>query len=160
MKRSGLCVAVMFALSPSIDAAAQTRSKVDVSSDSTLRVSVPFDVPISARYRLHPTRNAWNFIQIDTATGRLWQVQYSIDESPAVRFVLSSPDLSGGGSEPGRFALYETANVWNFLMIDQKDGRVWQVQFTLDDPNLAGISLLEPARMAPSREQSPDKSQN
>ena len=35
---------------------------------------------------------------------------------------------------PGRFTLYATTNFYNFVLLDQIDGRTWQVQWSTD-PN-------------------------
>lgn len=33
-------------------------------------------------------------------------------------------------SKPGRFTLYPTQNRYNFILLDQTDGRTWQVQWS------------------------------
>jgi len=33
----------------------------------------------------------------------------------------------------GRFKLYPTGNIYNFIMVDVIDGRTWQVQWNIDD---------------------------
>ena len=33
----------------------------------------------------------------------------------------------------GRFKLYPTGNMYNFIMVDVIDGRTWQVQWNIDD---------------------------
>lgn len=30
------------------------------------------------RFKLFPTQNMWTFIKLDTQTGQMWQVQYSV----------------------------------------------------------------------------------
>lgn len=30
------------------------------------------------RFKLFPTQNIWTFIKLDTQTGQMWQVQYSV----------------------------------------------------------------------------------
>lgn len=32
------------------------------------------------RYKLFPTQNMWTFIKLDTQTGQMWQLQYSIND--------------------------------------------------------------------------------
>lgn len=86
-------------------------------------------------YKLYPTENMWNFIKLDTRTGRLWQVQFSI-QGYEYRFqtVLSDYDLSyEENTEPNRFELYPTQNTYNFILLDKVDGRVWQVQWSLEE---------------------------
>lgn len=86
-------------------------------------------------YKLYPTENMWNFIKLDTRTGRLWQVQFSV-QGYEYRFqtVLSDYDLSyEENTKPNRFELYPTQNTYNFILLDKVDGRVWQVQWSLEE---------------------------
>ena len=34
--------------------------------------------------------------------------------------------------ENGRFTLYPTTNTFNFILLDQIDGRTWQVQWSFE----------------------------
>ncbi len=99
----------------------------------------------AARFRLYPTRNMWNFIELDTATGRLWLVQFSVSDDLPARFVISTKFLANG-TKPSRFDLYKTSNVWNYILVDQTDGRTWQVQFSIDKPSLTGIMRIKDAK--------------
>ena len=36
-------------------------------------------------------------------------------------------------AQNGRFKLYPTGNMWNFIMVDVIDGRTWQVQWNIDE---------------------------
>jgi hypothetical protein len=86
-------------------------------------------------YKLYPTENMWNFIKLDTRTGRLWQVQFST-QGYEYRFqcVLSDVDLSyEENTKPNRFELYTTQNTYNFILLDKVDGRVWQVQWSFEE---------------------------
>lgn len=88
-----------------------------------------------ARYRLFPTKNMYMFLKLDTQTGKIYQVQWSTEGSE-YRFasVLSNFDYSYGDTTAtaGRFTLYPTTNIYNFILLDQKDGRTWQVQWHHD----------------------------
>ena len=35
----------------------------------------------TTRYKLYPTQNMWNFIKLDTQTGKMWRVQFSVEDS-------------------------------------------------------------------------------
>ncbi|MCQ2578554.1 MAG: hypothetical protein MJ176_08500 [Treponema sp.] len=53
----------------------------------------PFSEPsqsTNVRYRLFPTQNTWTFLKLDTITGKIWQVQFSVKGSmePENRIVL------------------------------------------------------------------------
>lgn len=85
------------------------------------------------KYQLYKTQNMWTFLKLDTETGRIWQVQYSLDGSQ-YRFETAL-DISSRLStydKPicGRFVLYPTDNMYNFILLDQIDGRCWQVQWS------------------------------
>jgi hypothetical protein len=47
----------------------------------------------------------------------------------------------------GRFTLQETPNIFTFLLLDQDDGRVWQVQWS-NDADKRGVmrQLSDPIR--------------
>jgi hypothetical protein len=83
-------------------------------------------------YQLFPTKNMWTFLKLNTRTGQIWQVQYSV-EGDNYRFetYLSLSSLVYEDEEVnGRFILYPTPNTYNFILLDQIDGRVWQVQWS------------------------------
>ena len=84
-----------------------------------------------AVYKLFPTSNMWTFLKLDTRNGRIWQVQFSV-KGADYRFEvpLSTTYLVEIGKEKnGRFTLYPTSNIYNFILLDQIDGRTWQVQW-------------------------------
>ena len=84
---------------------------------------------LDARFRLFRTNNIWNFIELDTQTGRVWQIQFSVGEKDNRMKIDVRPDVVQAGSKPGRFTLYPTNNIYNFILLDQDFGRTWQVQW-------------------------------
>lgn len=77
----------------------------------------------------------WTFLKLDTRNGKIWQVQYSVKgDDYRGELVLNAKPLiySGSGMEPGRFELYPTQNMYNFILLDGDDGNIWQVQWSLD----------------------------
>lgn len=90
------------------------------------------------RFKLYPTDNMWTFLELDTATGRIWQVQFSTKGSD-YRFdtVLNSESLILDGEEriAGRFELYKTQNMYNFILLDTLKGGTWQVQWSTESAN-------------------------
>ncbi len=89
-------------------------------------------------YKLYPTTNNWNFLKLNTADGRIWIVQYTInDDNNRFAVALNKTMLLPAGVKPtpGRFALIPTSNIWNFILLDQVDGRQWQVQWGLKSEN-------------------------
>lgn len=89
----------------------------------------------NVNYRLYQTNNRWTFLKLDTRTGVITHVQYSID-GDAMQYELNSmPLVDSEEAKPGRFFLYPTENTYNFLLLDQIDGRVWQVQWSIEKKN-------------------------
>lgn len=84
-----------------------------------------------ASYKLFPTSNMWSFLKLDTRNGRIWRVQFSVKGSDYIfESVISSDKLVLSSEEKnGRFTLYATENIYNFILLDQIDGRCWQVQW-------------------------------
>ena len=90
----------------------------------------------TAQYRLFRTTNIWTFIKLDTMTGKIWQVQYDLNGDNRGSVVLNSQDLASGKTKtPGRFTLYPTSNIWTFILLDQIDGSMWQIQWSNDIQN-------------------------
>ena len=91
----------------------------------------------NATYRLFPTTNMWIFIKLNTADGRMWLVQYSTTAGDQVEIPLSRIERAEESEKKdGRFTLYATQNMYNFILLDQIDGRVWQVQWSTAGDNL------------------------
>lgn len=83
-------------------------------------------------FRLFSTRNMYTFIKLNTRNGQMWQVQWDT-RSNKFETPLSLTSLVSNGDEMnGRFFLYPTTNIYNFILIDQTDGRVWQVQWSIE----------------------------
>lgn len=105
--------------------------------------NLPKEIP-EINYRLYPTENMWTFVKLNTRTGRLWQVQYDIKGSDRFETYINILPLVDSQEEAvnDRFALYPTQNIYNFLLIDQIDGRIWQVQWSMEPEN-RGIIPIE-----------------
>lgn len=89
-----------------------------------------------AKFLLFPTRNNFNFLKLNTRNGEVDIVQFSLDDSKTqFESRLESdeyPLVSKEEESNGRFYLYPTTNIFNFLLMDQIDGRVWQLQWHFD----------------------------
>lgn len=88
-----------------------------------------------ARFKLFPTQNMWTFLKLDTQTGQMWQVQYSVnDDKRRFEYNLNpNPLITNAKKVNGRFELYPTQNIYNFILLDQIDGNLWQVQWSFDE---------------------------
>lgn len=83
-----------------------------------------------ATFRLFRTQNIFNFLELDTRNGRVWQVQWSSDANNRIVSPINSTRLEGE-AKPGRFTLYPTSNIFTFMLLDQENGYTWQVQWGL-----------------------------
>ena len=85
-----------------------------------------------ANFRLYKTKNTYNFIKLDTRTGQMEMVQWSTKSGGTFTYPLSIEKrvYSVEDEIPGRFTLYATTNFFNFVLLDQIDGRTWQVQWS------------------------------
>ncbi|EJG02191.1 hypothetical protein [Flavobacterium sp. F52] len=96
---------------------------------------------IDTAYRLYPTNNMWTYIKLNTRNGQMWQVQWDTGknrfESPLSLKALAAPDQE----KNCRFALSPTTNIYNFILLDQIDGRVWQVQWSSKPEERAVLAL-------------------
>lgn len=103
---------------------------------------------LNNRYKLYPTENMWNFLKLDTCTGCVWQVQFVVNGDNRMQSWFIFPQLKWDESwEPmdniGRFELYPTQNMYNFLLMDKKNGRIWQIQWSIDPDNRGLIAEIE-----------------
>lgn len=106
----------------SVTAFAQSTSEAAIQNISTDSAIV---------YRLFSTRNMYTFIKLNTRNGQMWQVQWGTDSK--YRFENTLSDISRVSKDEekiGRFFLYPTTNIYNFILLDQIDGRLWQVQWS------------------------------
>ena len=88
---------------------------------------------------LYPTTNVYTFLKLDTRNGKIWQVQYSMDENE-FEVVLNNKELVTNG-KPGQFALYPTTNNWTFILLDTVNGDTYHVQWSQDADNRIVIPI-------------------
>ena len=97
---------------------------------------------IAVPYRLYPTQNMWTFIKLDTRNGKMWQVQFSMKSEGRFETFLSLEALVTKDKEINdRFTLYPTQNIYTFIILDQLDGKTWQVQWSTDPENRRVIPI-------------------
>ena len=103
------------------------------------------------RFKIYPTQNINFFLKLDTSRGLVWLLRKASDEAEKGEVKVQSKNLAFIQSEievwqkladlreepfdstkiaqVGRFKLYETQNIWNFLLLDVIDGDTWQLQW-------------------------------
>tara|TARA_B100001146_G_C16193827_1_gene440501 strand:- start:2097 stop:2573 length:477 start_codon:yes stop_codon:yes gene_type:complete len=107
------------------------------------------------RYKLYPTTNINFFLKLDTSKGLIWllrkrssEVDDGIVEVQSKNLALTPSEIeywkgiyeiTGDDfdttkiAQVGRYKLYPTKNMWNFLLIDVIDGDTYQVQWNPSD---------------------------
>ena len=112
----------------------QTDKKpIDNSTEQTI-ITVP--------YRIFPTQNMWTFIKLDTRNGKMWQVQYSMkSEGRFVTYLNLIALVTKEEEVNNRFTLYPTQNIYTFILLDQIEGKTWQVQWSSDPENRAVMPI-------------------
>ncbi len=105
----------------------QAQTKQD-STSTTKQIEKQAESPI---YQLFPTENYWTFIKLDTRNGKMWQVHFTISaDGYEGELLLNSESLVLTTEEVnGRFTLYPTKNTYNFILLDQMNGKTYQVQW-------------------------------
>ena len=145
MKRFLVLLVALCAISLSAKAQTDTTQlkKTDVpmlsSKDSLYLQYADFLAQMAAyqqpRYKLYKTDNIYNFIKLDTATGRLWQVQYGMNKSAdRMEVVIDDTSLLWDDTDlrAGRYELYPTNNTYTFILLDTERGYSYQVQWNTD----------------------------
>jgi hypothetical protein len=88
----------------------------------------------NVEYRLFGTKNMYTFIKLNTKNGQMWQAQWSTKGNEFETPLSLITRVTKEDEKNGRFFLYPTTNIYNFILLDQIDGRVWQVQWSAE-PN-------------------------
>lgn len=87
------------------------------------------------RYKMYKTESMYILLKLDTATGRIWMVQYGMNKKPQ-RAVVVLNDVSlienTETLRAGRFELYPTSNSFTFILLDTEFGDTYQVQWYSD----------------------------
>lgn len=98
---------------------------------------------MSPRFEVHQTQNIFTLLLLDTQTGGLWQVQYSLDSKhPEGGVPLSTGVLTDGSGYNGRFSLKATPNFWTYMLTDTKTGAMWHCQFSIKAKGFRGCYPL------------------
>ncbi len=99
------------------------------------------------RFTLVPTQNIWTFLLLDSKTGRVWQIHYAVSDSTfSSKLPINLEALAPAPTaRVGRFSIQATQNVYNFLLLDQDDGRVWQVQWSPNEAQRGIVRQLSPS---------------
>lgn len=133
MKQLSLMLLILFSVGLTNCAKATPPEKEQTKEEQTMYL--PF--------KLYPTDNMWTFIKLDTRNGKMWQVQFSV-KGDDYRFEMPlNMTVLAADSTNGRFELYPTQNMFNFVLLDRIGGATWQVQWSTEPENQAVIPIKQ-----------------
>jgi hypothetical protein len=91
----------------------------------------------NAIYEMYKTENIYHVLKLNTRTGQITQVQIGVGKDGwAMENTVNSKSLVPAEEEQnGRFALYPTGNMYNFVLLDRISGKVWQAQWSTKPEN-------------------------
>ena len=103
---------------------------------STMKKNTP-------RYKMYATQNINILLKLDTATGKVWMVQYSIGKNDRLTVPVDDDSLLFDWEtiQAGRFELYPTQNMYNFILLDTQKGYTYQVQWNTDADKCFRINI-------------------
>ena len=118
-----------------INGCSQT-TKNDVCDSTLTSISkqlevIEFRINGMNRFKLYPTENIYTFLKLDTATGKIDQLQWSLESDNEGSVPINSDDLSLD-SGCGTFELYPTMNMYQFILLDKVSGRQWHIQWGME----------------------------
>ena len=125
-----LCANITFAQSTQKAENDYTLRRIDslIQVSTYLLQNIEINQSLKQRFKLYPTENIYTFLQLDTKTGKIDQVQWSLDRDQEGSIPINDTDLSYGYGS-GVFELYPTQNMYQFILLDKTDGRKWHVQW-------------------------------
>jgi hypothetical protein len=90
----------------------------------------------SQTYRYYQTQNIHNQLRLNTATGDVIQVQ---DDGQTFTIHIGDTPKNTWAN---RYALFETQNMWTFILLDQWNGKLWQVQYSVQGVEYMGSWVI------------------
>ena len=121
-----------------------------IKTDSLTKVKTKIPSEYTPKFKLYKTDNMYTFLKLDTATGQINQMQYSVGEDLQGEVVLQWRNLCTSDMSDedflkidwentpfpnNRYILKPTENMYNFILLDQTDGRMWQIQWSMEAEN-------------------------
>lgn len=144
MKKILIVIAMFWGIYTSMVAQGVVTDSVAVLNDNSQKITIKdtllayLDTYVSQlrepEYKLYPTDNMYTFLRLNTRTGQIKIVQWSTEQSKRFIYTLDNEIRISSWQEDicGRFILQKTDNIYNFILLDQIDGRCWQVQWNFD----------------------------
>ena len=132
---ASFCFAQTDSISAKVDTIKQPTIDERLESIEQRLEILDIDLSLKNRFKMYKTENLYNLLKLDTQTGKIWQVQWHLDDmNKEGTWTINDTDLSyGWGYRSNSFELYSTNNMYQFILIDKTDGRMWHVQWGIGD---------------------------
>ena len=92
--------------------------------------SIKFNQEEYGRYKIYQTENIHILLKLDTASGIIKMVQWDLDRDKEFEVFINTEWLAEGTlAKKGRFELYPTKNMYQFILLDTLFGSTWHVQW-------------------------------
>lgn len=92
--------------------------------------SIKFNQENYGRYKIYQTENIHILLKLDTASGVIKMVQWDLDKDQEFEVFINTDWLATGIlAQKGRFELYPTKNMYQFILLDTLMGTTWHVQW-------------------------------
>jgi hypothetical protein len=93
---------------------------------------------IEGRYSLTKTENMWTYILLDKFSGKLWQIQFSVQGTEYMGYCeINSNALST--TDTKKFTIQPLTSMYQFYLINNENGDMWKFQWTSDGPEYRWI---------------------
>ena len=98
---------------------------------------------VQPRFKMLSPQNLFIFLKLDTATGKIWMVQYGMGDRKGVVVPLDDTSLLDPEATEvnGRYELYSTENMFTYILLDTQKGNTYQVQWNIEEENRFRIPL-------------------
>ena len=93
-------------------------------------------VSYAQTYKFYQTQNYHNKLRLNTITGEVYQIQ---DDGQSF---LVHPSTTPYNIYENRYILYETENMWTYILLDRFLGKLWQCQYSVKGPDYRGSWLI------------------
>lgn len=128
------CITALTTFAQTKEVVSDTKTKTaqidSLLTDILLRLeNIEYNTEPATRYKLYKTENIYNLLKLDTATGQIVQLQWSLNDDKEGTITINSENLSLSDKQAGTFELYPTNNMYQFILLDTITGRTWHVQW-------------------------------
>lgn len=121
----------------------QTEPQIEV-KEPTFEEKMQENTKELPTYKMIATENIHILLKWNTRTGDVWMTQYALSGTDGLEHKIPSViSIESENSWNGRFELYPTKNMFNFIMVDTYYGTTYQVQWNTKDDNCFVVPILD-----------------